>query len=578
MNGGDLIAQVLVKHGVRFLFTLCGGHISPILVSAKRSGTRVVDVRHEATAVFAADAVARLTGIPGVAAVTAGPGVTNTVTAVKTAQLAQSPLILLGGAAATILKGRGALQDIKQLPLMRPHVKWVGQAARVRDLVPTLERAFLVAQRGVPGPVFVECPVDVLYDEKIVREWYRLGTPDPEARGFLMRLRNWYVGRHLNRLFTGAQHSVPEEPPTPEFPEGSKRSVQRVVAWLERAERPVMLVGSQAMLRQREVQKLAEAIGDLDVPVFLSGMARGLLPRQHPLLLRHARRQALRDADLVILAGVPLDFRLEYGNHINRKAVLVSVTRGGAEFRNNRRPTLDVDADPATYLVRLAVVAPAGRDKQSEWTERLRARDQERDGEIERLARVAGKYINPLLLCRAVDRLLEDDAILALDGGDFVGTASYIVSPRRPLSWIDPGVFGTLGAGAGFALGAKLCRPESEVWILYGDGSAAYSLAEFDTFVRHGLPVIAVVGNDACWTQIARGQREMLEDDVGTVLRHSDYHRVAEGYGGKGFRIQHPDAVEDVLRQAKAEARRGAPVLVNALIGTSEFRSGSISM
>ena len=172
MSGGERVAEVLVRQGVEFLFTLCGGHISPILVGCKKLGIRVIDVRDEVTAVFAADAVARLTGVPGVAAVTAGPGVTNTITAVKNAQLAQSPLVILGGATGTILKGRGSLQDIDQISLFRPHVKWVASASKVRELVPLVERAFLVARQGVPGPVFVECPVDLLYDEATVRDLY----------------------------------------------------------------------------------------------------------------------------------------------------------------------------------------------------------------------------------------------------------------------------------------------------------------------------------------------------------------------------------------------------------------------
>ena len=172
MNGGEIIARVLQKHGVKFLFTLCGGHISPIFVAAQNIGIRVIDTRHEVNAVFAADAVSRLTGTPGVAAVTAGPGVTNTITAIRNARLAQSPLILLGGAAATLLKGRGALQDIDQMSLMRPNVKWAAAISKVREIVPTLQKAFATAQEGVPGPVFIECPIDTLYDEELVRSWY----------------------------------------------------------------------------------------------------------------------------------------------------------------------------------------------------------------------------------------------------------------------------------------------------------------------------------------------------------------------------------------------------------------------
>ena len=186
--------------------------------------------------------------------------------------------------------------------------------------------------------------------------------------------------------------------------------------------------------------------------------------------------------------------------------------------------------------------------------------------------------VNPLRLCRAIDALLAPDSVIVADGGDFVGTASYILRPRAPLSWLDPGVFGTLGVGGGFALGAKLCRPEAQVWVIYGDGSVAYSLAEFDTFARHGLAVIAVVGNDAGWTQIAREQVEMLGDDVGTVLARTDYHAVAAGYGGQGLCIARSEDVEPVLAEAVRIASGGAPVLVNALIGKTEFRKGSISI
>ena len=204
MDGGTLIAEVLRKQGVRFLFTLCGGHISPILVGATRADIRVIDVRHEVNAVFAADAVARLTGVPGVAAVTAGPGLTNTITAVKNAQLAQSPVIILGGATATVLKGRGALQDIDQLALMRPHVKWAVSVTKVRDLVPVLERAFAVALSDVPGPVFVECPVDLLYAPEIVKSWYSAKSRGDRSPSLQERALAAYLDIHTWRMFAGA--------------------------------------------------------------------------------------------------------------------------------------------------------------------------------------------------------------------------------------------------------------------------------------------------------------------------------------------------------------------------------------
>src|SRR5262245_16023780 len=204
MHGGDLVASVLAAQGVPFLFTLCGGHISPILVGCKQRGIRVIDTRHEATAVFAADATARPSGVPGVAAVTAGPGLTNTITAVKNAQLAQSPVIVIGGATATVLRGRGALQDIDQMALMSPHVKWAHAARRVRDLVPALEEAFRVAQAGVPGPVFLECPVDLLYSEQVVKSWYVAKTKPGKAPSLQERALQAYLGFHTWRMFAGA--------------------------------------------------------------------------------------------------------------------------------------------------------------------------------------------------------------------------------------------------------------------------------------------------------------------------------------------------------------------------------------
>jgi acetolactate synthase-1/2/3 large subunit len=575
MDGGERIAEALESCGVPFLFTLCGGHISPILVGCKRRGIRVVDVRHEATAVFAADAVSRLSGQTGVAAVTAGPGATNTVTAVKNAQLAQSPIVLLVGATATALKGRGALQDIDQSALLRPHLKQMLRTRRVRDLAPAVVRAVETAHDGVPGPVAVECPVDLLYDETVVREWYQGSSTQGKSPG--ERLLRWYLTRHLDRIFSGADGSKCPAPRMPGPEEPDDVPVRRAAKRLAIARRPVLLVGSQAMLEPEQIPEIRTAIERLGVPVYLSGMARGLLGAGHPLHLRHGRRAALREADVVVLAGVPCDFRLGYGRHIRRGSYLVSANRSRSDLRLNRRPNLGIVGDAGRFLIQLSHSMP-GHDPYDEWLEELRRRDRERCAEIDSQADVATGLVNPLRLCTTMDEALEDDSVLVGDGGDFVATASYVLRPRGPLGWLDPGVFGTLGVGAGFALAAKLLRPQSDVWLLWGDGSAGYGLAEIDTFVRHDLPVIAVVGNDACWMQIKREQVEILKDDVGCELRPSDYHVVAEGLGGKGFRVDRDEDVEGVLRQAVAAAREGSPVLVNAVLGSTDFRKGSISI
>jgi len=209
----------------------------------------------------------------------------------------------------------------------------------------------------------------------------------------------------------------------------------------------------------------------------------------------------------------------------------------------------------------------------------LRSRDREREASIrEQAEEDAPGGLNPLAVCRALEAALGEDSVIVADGGDFVGTASYVLRPRRPLSWLDPGPFGTLGVGAGFALAAKLVRPSAEVWILYGDGSVGYSLAEADTFVRHGLGIVAVIGNDAGWTQIARGQVEILKDDVGTVLRPTDYERAAEGLGARGLRLDDPSRLGPVLDEARAVAGEGCPLYVNVLLGRTDFRKGSLSI
>jgi thiamine pyrophosphate-dependent acetolactate synthase large subunit-like protein len=323
--------------------------------------------------------------------------------------------------------------------------------------------------------------------------------------------------------------------------------------------------------------EVARAVERLGLPVYLSGMARGLLGKDHLLHMRHQRRAALKQADLVILAGVPCDFRLDYGRQIHRGTCYVAANRSPADLRLNRRPDIGILGDAGLFLRRLAGLAP-GAGAWRGWKAQLRTRDQARNDQIARQAHEPARGVNPLQLCAELEAALGPDAVLVGDGGDFVATASYIVQPRGPLSWLDPGAFGTLGVGAGFALGAKLCRPEAEVWALFGDGALGYSLAEFDTFVRHSIPIIAVVGNDGGWSQIAREQVEILMDDVGTVLGHTDYHRVVEGFGAAGLALDDPELVGETLQQARQAAVGGKPVLVNAKLGRTDFRKGSISM
>uniref|UniRef100_A0A665UMQ1 2-hydroxyacyl-CoA lyase 2 n=1 Tax=Echeneis naucrates TaxID=173247 RepID=A0A665UMQ1_ECHNA len=564
-HGGESVAEVLRAHGVKYVFTLVGGHISPILVACEKMGIRIVDTRHEATAVFAADAVARLSGTVGVAAVTAGPGLTNTVTAVKNAQMAESPLLLIGGAAGTLLQGRGALQDIDQMSLFKPLCKFCASIRTIREIVPTVRKALAIAQSGTPGPVFIEFPIDTLYPYHLVSKEFGVKNP---PKGLMGKIISWYLTNHLTNLFAGAWETRDVSPLPVDIPQATDDQVQRCIELVSRAKKPVILLGSQTTLPPTPVDDIRTALEDLGIPCFLGGMSRGMLGKDSPIHIRQNRRDALKEADVVLLAGTVCDFRLSYGRVLNRRSKIIAVNRDGTQLLKNSdmfwKPTIAIQGDAGSFLVRLSKAGDVTKENANRYAEVM----------------IPEHHLNPLKVLHHVDELMAEDSIIVADGGDFVGSAAYIMRPRGPMRWLDPGAFGTLGVGGGFALGAKLCRPESEVWIVYGDGSLGYSVAEFDTFTRHKAPVIAVVGNDACWSQISREQVPILGSNVACGLAFTDYHIVADGYGGKGYLIgrKDEDRLNDIIKQAQKETREGKATLLNVLIGKTNFREGSISV
>lgn len=581
-DGGQIIAEQLQNGGVEYLFTLCGGHISPILVGAKQLDIPVVDVRDEATAVFAADAVARMTGKPGVVAVTAGPGVTNTVTAVKNAQMAQTPLLVMGGATATILRGRGSLQDIDQMALMSPIVKWCTRVTTVRALGPTIKKALKVAADGVPGPVFVEIPIDLLYPEEIVKGWYleEAGLGDPQtllAKGMALGMKG-YLKRQFHQPHLSLDLSAPEV--SLPFKTSLTSKIEAAADALVRAERPTLVVGGQTLINrnQDQAREVARAIETLGIPVWLGGTARGLLGRQSDLQFFHKRTAALKKSDCAIVTGFPFDFRLGYGRKINSKATLIAANLSDTDLHKNRNPDIALQMHPGDFLIELADYMGRVPGASKAWFAECQEREDARNADIASRAEDVEEFVHPIYFFERLEELMGDNAVLAVDGGDFVATGAYILRPRQPLNWLDPGVFGTLGVGGGFALGGALCRPDSEVWLIWGDGSSAYSLAEFDTYVRHGLAPIAVVGMDASWAQIARDQIDILGDEVGTDLRNTDYHKVAEGYGGKGILVTEESKVDAAIKKAQKLSQKGIPVLINVQLAPSDFRKGSISV
>jgi len=582
-HGGELVAEVLKAHEVSHIFTLCGGHISPILVACENLGIKVVDTRHEVNAVFAADAVARLTQKIGVAAVTAGPGLTNTITAVKNAQMAESPLLLIGGAAPSLLKGRGALQDIDQGVLFRPLCKFTARITKVRDIIPTVRKAIQVAQSGTPGPVFIEFPIDVLYPyEMIVKEMGFAKNP----KGF-QKILNAYLFTYVSRQFGGAWLPREITPLTIDIPKPTDAEILSAVDIIEKAERPVLLMGSQAVLPPVRPDVLRNIVNNLGIPSYLGGMCRGLLGKDSNVQLRQNRKDALKEADVVILAGTVCDFRLGYGKSLSPRSKIISINRDSSQMLKNEsffwKVKLGIQKDVASTLSEIQRELQRRKWKApTEFLASLKEREQEKEESNAKKAsdKLLDGKLNPLNLLSRLEAVLPDDAILVADGGDFVGSAAYIVRPRGPLQWLDPGAFGTLGVGGGFALGAKAIYPDRPVIILYGDGSSGYSLMEFDTFVRHKIPVIALIGNDACWSQIARDQVPWFNSAVGCELSHTSYEKVGQALGSEGILLtaDNSNNIEENLTKAIENARAGKSTVINAIIGKSDFRAGSISV
>lgn len=603
-HGGELVAKVMKSHGIDNIFYLAGGHVSPIVVASDKLDINIVDVRHEATAVFAADASARLTGIPGVAVVTAGPGLTNTVTAIKNAQMAESPVVVIAGAAATMLKGRGSLQDIDQVSLLKTATKKCYSVDCVRDIIPTLREAFRYSQVGVPGPVFVELPVDILYPYKIIADQFDTmsakGTQKKQS--IKSKIIEAYSNYRLNHIFADAWKEQDLEPLPVSVTQPNQTHVKQVAELLKRAKRPLVLIGSQSVLKPYGAEFVADCVKRLGIPVYVNGAARGLFGIDYPLQYRHARKDAVREADLVLLLGTVCDFRLSYGRIFKRPTKVISVNRSLKAAKMNSgifwQAELAIESDVGEFVNRLvqcldglkkhdgdtsvsSTILEPLVDFDTTWLEQLDQRERHKDKEIQIMSETpTEKYMNPLkLLLEVKRRFSTDETILVADGGDFVASASYVLKPSGPLRWLDPGPFGTLGCGAGFALAAKLLNPDKRVLAIMGDGAFGYAISELDTFVRHNIPVYWLIGNDACWTQIEREQVPMLGSSVGCNLTYTEYHKVAEGFGAKGYKITNESEMisANIIENSKKDSDRST-VVVNSLIGKTKFRDGSISI
>jgi acetolactate synthase I/II/III large subunit len=526
-HAGTQAIAVAQRYGVTTMFTLSGGHVFPLYDGAVKADppVRLVDVRHEQTAVFAAEGLARLTRLPGLAAVTAGPGVTNTVSAVTSAWFNGAPVVVLGGRSPDYLWGKGALQEMDHVPLLAPVTKraWTEHASG--GVAASVNEAFGLALTPHRGPVFCDFPLEAIYGDATV------DFPD--------------------RVL-----AAPSPPAGPD--------VAAIAALLGAARRPVLVLGSDVWLGGAETaaRSCAEA---LRLPVITNGQGRGILPRGHSLLVTRARSLALAEADLVIVAGVPLDFRLRYGNfgpqQAPAKVVHVADSPGG--IATHCPLAAAASGDLAEFFAALAGECgqrPAG---DMEWLARLRGTARAAVAADTPLLETAAAPIHPMRIYGELLRQLDDDAVVIGDGGDFVSFAGRVIEPSFPGRWLDPGPYGCLGTGLGYAIAARLAHPSSQVVLLLGDGAAGLSLMDTDTLVRHNLPVVMIVGNNAAWGLEKTPMRAVYGYDVAADLRpQTRYDEVVSALGGAGELVTSPAGIAPALKRAFDS---GVPYLVNVI-------------
>ena len=546
MHGGRVVAQALRREGVSHVFTLCGGHVMSIYDGCLDEGIAVIDVRHEQSAAHAADGWARVTGQPGVAIVTAGPGLTDAVTGVATAWRANIPRVCIGGQAPRFFQDMGGLQDMAHVDLMKPITKWAVSVPNARRLGEYISNAFRVATTNVPGPVFLEMPLDFLFD-----------NVDPKD----------VVAPEKSRTEAGIG-------PDPRY-------VEKAFELIRAAERPVCLVGSQLFWSRRR-DAYPDFVKTFGMPVYVNGQARGSLDPADPHWFLQTRKDALKKADLVLIFGTPLDFRIGYGraSHINADAKLIHVDLDGRELGKNRGCDVGLIGDTGLVMEALTAQAKATRfqgELWRGWLSELRALEKKKWEGLAPQLTSDDNPINPLRVCAEVDKLLTPDTIVIGDGGDFVGSAANVLRPRGFGHWLDAGPLGTLGAGPGYAMAAKLASPKSDVIIMYGDGAFGLNMMEFEACIRQKINIVGVIGNDAAWMQILRGQEQMYGPDrtPACKLAHSRYDLMIEALGGHGEWVERPQDIRPALERA---LRCGKPAVVNVKIGQSDFRKDAISV
>ena len=545
ISGGHLVAKALKAEGIDVIFTLCGGHIIDIYDGCVDEGIAVVDVRHEQVAAHAADGYARVTGKPGCAVVTAGPGTTDAVTGVANAFRAESPMLLIGGQGALNQHKMGSLQDLPHVDMMTPITKFaatVPHTARAADMV---SMAFRECYNGAPGPSFLEIPRDILDNSVPVDQ-----ATVPEAGHYRASTRSI----------------------------GDPANIEALTDLLSRAEKPVVLLGSQVWT-SRGSEAATEFARALDVPVFMNGSARGTLPPGDPHHFHLSRRYGFNNADLILIVGTPFDFRMGYGRRLPKSATVVQIDMDYRTVGKNRDIDLGLVGDPGAILAAVAQ-ASTGRVRKADrkaWFAELRA---EEDAAYQkRLPRQLSDAnpIHPLRLAHEINEFLTEDSIYIGDGGDIVTFSGGVVQPKSPGHWMDPGPLGTLGVGIPFVLAAKYARPDKEVVALFGDGAFSLTGWDFETLVRCKLPFVGVVGNNSSMNQIRYGQEVKYGKDrgrVGNTLGDVRYDEFARMLGGYGEEVRDPKDIGPAMQRARES---GLPSLINVWVDPDAYAPGTMN-
>lgn len=539
VHGGHLVAQAFAREGVTHVFTLCGGHIQHIYDGCLDHGIRVVDFRHEQSAGHAAEGWARATGKPGVALVTAGPGVTDAVTAVANAMRGGVPMVLIGGQGPRFYSGMGSLQEMDHVTLMRSISKWSITVPETRRIPDFLAMAFRKATTGVPGPVFLEMPLDVLM-----------------------------------MMEKSEDLSVPTDYRTSHVAGGDPAAIVAAADALANAQRPVAVVGTQWWWSPYK-DAIHDFLRRYDLPVFLNGGARGALTPDDPRFFRLCRSKALGNADVIVIFGTPWDFRLNYGQDIPPGTKVIHVDLDPDVIGHNRGAQVGVVGD--TGLVMKQLAEAGHRVSDGSWVSAVRGFETARFNKMLPELNSDANPVNPLRFSKELAAAIPSNATVVCDGGDIVGTAAKVVDVTLPGHWMDPGPLGTLGVGPSFAMAARLARPDEPVFIIYGDGSFGLNGMEYEAAARQGIPFVGVMGNDGAWTQIRRGQAQLFGNErlPATGLDFTRYDRMVEALGGHGEYVETAEGIRPAIDRALAS---GKPALVNVKIGASSFREGAISV